>query len=194
MRVKGTALLSRKQIVVRKFGDGAWQRLTQDMAQSHPFFASPVVASSLIPLSAFLAFHDELIRRFYRGNQKAYFELGEDSARWALTEGPYKAFVASGDVARFVESFPRLWDTYLLETTSWCKVELDGDVVELQAFELPQWHPYFEYFIAGYLHGALELLCGETVTMTALAGGGKQYHYRFRMPRRFGRVTAISIR
>lgn len=194
MRVKGTAWLSRKQIVLRKFGEPAWERLVQDMAKMFPFFSAPVVATSLLPLPEFLAFHDELIRRFYGSNQKSYFQLGEDSARWALTEGPYKAFIASRDVAKFVEAFPRLWDTYLVETTSWCKIDLDGDVIELQAFDLPQWHPYFEYFIVGYVHAALELICEERVGVVAVVGGGKHYHYRLRLPRPCGKVTATSHR
>jgi hypothetical protein len=141
-----------------------------------------LVAGSLVPLSDFLALHDEIVKRFYQGNQRAYMQLGEDSASWALTHGPYKSFVAGRDVGAFVQAFPRLWDTYFVDTQSSCRVEQQADVVEMQVFDLPQWHPYFEYFLVGYLKGALELLSSNPVHAVRLTGGsGTQYHYRLRL-------------
>src|SRR5438270_13848676 len=112
MRIRGTALLTRKAIISKRFGADAWIAFFDDVARAVPYFRAPVMAHTLVPMNEFLAFHDSLIRRFYRGNEKMYFELGEESAQWALTEGPYAEFIADKDVAQFVPSFARLWTTY----------------------------------------------------------------------------------
>jgi hypothetical protein len=183
MKVKGVALLARKNVVIREFGERAWEELWQDMADRYPCFRRPVLATSAVPVDEFLALHDELVRRFYKDVKNAYGTLGEQSARWAVTEGPYKSFVADKDFAGFAEFFPRTWGTYFLETTSRCTTHLrDDSVVDFRAVDLPKWHPYFEYFIVGYFKGALELICANPILTRQLQGGsGTSYHYEIRL-------------
>lgn len=183
MKVKGVALLSRKNVVISEFGERAWEELWQEMAERYPCFRRPVLATSAVPVDEFLALHDELVRRFYKEVKSAYTTLGEQSARWAVTEGPYKAFVADKDFAGFSEFFPRTWGTYFLETTSRCTTHLrDDSVVDFRAIDLPKWHPYFEYFIVGYFKGALELICANPILTRQLQGGsGTSYHYEIRL-------------
>jgi hypothetical protein len=179
MKIKGVALLARKSVITRGFGEAAWDELWRDMARSDPYFREPVLATSLVPLAGFLAFHDELVRRFYRDVPKAYAFLGEQSARWAATEGPYKSFVADRDFQGFAEFFPRTWSTYFIDTASRCTTRVSDDrVIEFRAFDLPHWHPYFEYFVVGYFKGALELVCANPVLTRQVQGGrGTSYHY-----------------
>jgi hypothetical protein len=180
VKIKGSALLARKEIVTRRFGVEAWTRLVQDMAVRHPCFRSPVVASSLLPVGEFLEFHDELVERFFKGDANVYFQLGEQSAQWALTKGPYKRFLARKDLDGFVASIPNLSNAYWDEATTSYRATIDGDVVEFEVSGLPEWHPYFEYLVVGYIKAALELLCGP-IDMEQLKGGsGTEYHYRFR--------------
>jgi hypothetical protein len=181
MRIKGTALLARKGIIEKSFGELAWRKLIEDMRDAYPSLGEPLTAATLFPVPDFLAIHDEIIRRFFGGDNQVYFTLGAQSAEWALTQGPYKAFMLRKEITSFVDSFPSLWAAYFHETTSTATATMAGSAVVLEARGLPVWHPYFEYLIAGYMKMGLELL-GAKVTMRCLAGGpnaGKGFKYEF---------------
>ena len=178
MRVRGLTILTRKVIVTRRFGADAWQLLYRDVAGSHHSFRSLITAETSIPLPDYLAFHDELVRRFYQDDDVSHFELGRESARWALVDGPCKAFLEQRDLRKFVGSFPKFWETYFSETTSRSQASLHGDSVEFKTFDLPRWHPYFEHFVMGYMTEVLEMFCANPIGSTRLrGGGGKGYHY-----------------
>jgi hypothetical protein len=185
MRIKGTALLARKSIIEEAFGEDAWRKVMEDVGETHPSLGQPLTATTLYLVPDFLALHDEIIRRFYGGNDEAYMRLGEQSAEWALTQGPYKTFMMRKDVRSFVESFPNLWAAYFHETTSTGTATMTGNIIVLEAKNLPVWHPYFEYLIAGYMKKGLELLRAH-VTMRRIEGGpnaGKGFKYEFDLKR-----------
>jgi hypothetical protein len=180
VKIKGSALLARKEFVTRRFGADAWTRLVADVAVVYPVFHSPVRSMTLIPVPGFLAFHDELLRRFFPGESDVYFRLGEQSAAWAFTEGPYKRFMARKDIASFVASMPNLSNAYWAESGCTYTTTLEGDVVDFKVAGLPEWHPYFEYVVVGYFKRALEMLSGARVVAECVQGGsGTAYHYRF---------------
>lgn len=182
MRIKGSALLSRKEIVIRRFGPSAWTELVADMAKAHSTFQSPIVAASQIPVDEFLAFHDELVRRFFPDDDRIYHRLGEESAEWALTKGPYKKFLARKDVAGFVAAIPSLSGAYWTEAGTSYRASMQGDAVDFEVTGLATWHPYFEYFVAAYNKRALELVSGKSVEMVQIKGGsGSEYRYLFRI-------------
>jgi DNA-binding CsgD family transcriptional regulator len=151
------------------------------MAAVFPCFRNPLTAASRVPLRPFLAFHDDLLRRLFDGNVTHYVELGEQSAQWAFQEGPYQALIAKRDVAQFVQALPALWRAYFPEAKSRCEARLvDGDV-EYEVFDLPDYHPYFEYLIAGYHKAALNLMYINPVGALRVRGGsGRGYKYVFR--------------
>jgi hypothetical protein len=183
MRIKGTALLARKRVIENTFGEAAWRELIEGMRGAYPSFDEPLTAATLYPVPDFLAIHDEIIRRFYGGDDKVYFKLGEQSAEWALTQGPYKTFMRRKDITSFVESFPNLWAAYFHETASTGTATKTGSTIVLEARNLPVWHPYFEYLIAGYVKKGLELL-GARVTMYCREGGpnaGNGFKYEFEL-------------
>ena len=177
MKVRGVTVLTRKAIVTREFGADAWAGLFRDIAGAHPVFAAPITASSLIPAASYLAFHDELVRRFCGDGEAAHHELGKRSAEWALREGPYKAFMDKADIGELVASFPKLWDMYFADTTSRSEATFDGTTIDFKVFDLPQPHPYFESFIVGYMKEVLELYCANPITASRVHGGGRDYHY-----------------
>ncbi|MBV9949546.1 MAG: hypothetical protein JOZ69_22075 [Myxococcales bacterium] len=167
----------------RRFGPEAWSTLVSDMAKLYPCFRAPLVASSLVPWRDFLAFHDELVRRFFGGDARIYHRLGEESAQWALTKGPYKKFLARKDVRDFVDAIPQLCTAYWESPSMVYRAALQDGVVELEVVGLPQWHPYFEYLVVGYIKAALVLLSGDPVTVEQRRGGsGTEYRYEFRLP------------
>jgi DNA-binding CsgD family transcriptional regulator len=180
VKVRGISILTRKAIVTRRFGAEAWARFYRDVAGAHPCFRSFVTAESLVPLPAYLAFHEELIRRFFKDDEASNIELGRESGRWALTEGPFRMFTRERDLAGFVATLPEFHNLYFEGAESWSEAALSRDSVEFKVFGLPQWHPYLEHFIVGYVAETLELFCANPIRATRLrGGGGRDYHYLF---------------
>jgi DNA-binding CsgD family transcriptional regulator len=178
MKVRGIAILTRKIIVTRTFGAEAWRQLYRDVASGHPCFRSLITAESEVPLSAHLALHDEMVRRLYRDDEPSHFAVGRESARWALGDGPLKPFLEQHDLSGFVSSFPNLWPRYFTDTDSRSEANINGDAVEFKVFNLPQWHPYFEHLVMGYMAEVLEMFCANPIGVTRLHGGsGRNYHY-----------------
>ena len=177
MKVRGVTILTRKMIVTRRFGADAWSGLYRDVAAAHPCLGALITADTLVPLPAYLAFHDELVRRFWSDDGPSHFELGRQSARWALVDGPFKTFMDKPSLARFVQSFPDLWRMYFSETPSRSESSMEGDTVDFKAFDLPKRHPYLEHFIIGYMQEVVELFCANPMTATKLRGGPSDYHW-----------------
>jgi DNA-binding CsgD family transcriptional regulator len=178
MKVRGLTILTRKAIVTRQFGAEAWMGLYRDVAGAHRCFRSLISPETLVPLPDYLALHDELVRRFYTDEEPSNFALGRQSARWAMMEGPCKTFLDRRDLPGFVRSFPKLWKTYFADTDSRSRAALSGDSVEFEAFDLPQWHPYLEHFVMGYMTEVLEMFCANPISATRIRGGsGRAYQY-----------------
>lgn len=178
MKVSGTSILTRKTLVIRQFGAEAWHGFFRDLAVVHTSFRRPLTARGLVPLPDFLAFHDELVRRFYPQGEGALFELGVESARWALVEGPLKDFVPDTEISTLVASLPKLWPRYFSETDSASSATLTDGGIEFTVRDLPAWHPYFEHFVMGYMKEMLELYCANPVEAHRLSTGrGTAYGY-----------------
>jgi DNA-binding CsgD family transcriptional regulator len=176
VKVRGTTILTRKAIITRRFGAEAWAGFFRDITASHHEFSTPVTATSLVPLPAYLAFHDELVRRFFHGAETAHAELGRESARWALTEGPYRSFMKKRAIKQLVASFPKLWKLYFAETTSHSEAALTGNTIDFKVLGLPQRHPYLEIFVMGYMREMLELYCANPIAAARVGSGGRDYH------------------
>jgi DNA-binding CsgD family transcriptional regulator len=177
MKVRGLTLLTRKVIVTKTFGAEAWLQLYRDVARSHSSFGSLITQDTLVPLRDYLAFHDELVRRFYKQDTASHLALGRESARWALGDGPFKVFLDNKDLKGFVAAFPKFWPAYFADTTSRSEARLNGDSVEFKTINLPEMHPYFEHFVMGYMAEALEMFCANPIGATRLRAGGNGYHY-----------------
>lgn len=177
MKVRGTTILTRKAVITRRFGADAWAAFFRDIAASHHEFMAPVTAASLVPLPAYLAFHDEMVRRFFAGARAADAELGRESARWMLTEGPYRSFMRKRAIGQLVSSFPTLWKMYFTDTTSHSEAALTGGTIDFKVFGLPQTHPYLETFVVAYMKEMLELYCANPIATARVAASGSDYHY-----------------
>jgi DNA-binding CsgD family transcriptional regulator len=178
MKVSGTTILTRKTLVTRKFGAEAWHGFFRDVALTNASFRRPITAKTPVPLPEFLSFQEELVRRFYPEEKNALFDLGVESARWALVDGPLKDFVRDPEVDALVESFPKLWHRYFSETDSSSAATLTDAGIEFRVRDLPAWHPYFEHFVIGYMKEMLELYCANPVSTRRLTSGrGTEYGY-----------------
>ncbi|WP_437683559.1 response regulator transcription factor [Sorangium sp. So ce131] len=162
----------------RRFGSEAWRGFFRDVALANPWFRRPITASSLVPLPAFLGFHDELVRRFYPDGKDALFELGAESARWALVDGPLQRLVQDPEISSLVTTIQDVWHRYFADTESRSQATLSDSGIEFRVRDLPAWHPYFEYFVVGYTKEMLELYCANPVWTHRLTGGrGTTYAY-----------------
>lgn len=162
------------------FGSDAWKHFFRDVATAEPSFRALVTAETAVPLPAFLAFQDELMRRFFQPDEDGYVKLGRESSRWALSEGPLKALVQGKDLPSMVAALPALHGRYLQGTTTRSEARLTDASVEFKVFDLPRWHPYFEHFIVGYVAEVLEMFCASPIQPVRVRGGtGKDYHYLF---------------
>jgi hypothetical protein len=179
MDVKGTAFIARRTFVSRDHGSAAFEAVVATVAKTHPILAEPVVATTRLPVRAFIALNDEIVTRLYAGDVQSYFRFGEESAVWGLTVGPYKGLVAEKSVRGLVSSVPTIYRSYFSEGECIAKL-LDGDRAELRLQGIEPRHVYFELAIAGYFARGLEIVSGRAVKTTRLRGfslGDKDVHY-----------------
>jgi DNA-binding CsgD family transcriptional regulator len=178
MKVSGTSLLTRKALVTRAYGTEAWRGLFRDVAATHACFRRPITAETRLPVEDFLAFQDEVIRRFYSGGEDAFLKLGADSARFAHTEGPLKQFFSDHEINALVAHIPKLWTRYFVETDSRSEATITDAGVEFRVRGLPVWHTYFEHHVIGYTKELLELYCANPISTQRLSvGRGGEYRY-----------------
>lgn len=177
MNVCGLSILTRKTLVTRQFGVDAWSTFYRDIARRHACFRSLITADSQLPLDAFLAFHDELMRRFFKQDDASYLKLGRNACRSAVRDGPLKELISGNDLANVVDSLPRFHGAYFKEATTWSEAQLTPEGVEFRVFELPRAHPYFEHFIVGYIAEVLEMKCANPIEAVRLETRGTRYSY-----------------
>ena len=178
VNVSGFSVLTRKTLVTRRFGSDAWNQFFTGVAHQHPSFRTLITADTAVPLSAFLSFHDELMRRFFTEDEAAYVNLGREASRCAVQEGPLKTLLAGTDLDPVVASLPKVHGTYFRDAQTWSEATLTSEGVEFQVHELPDWHPYFEHFVVGYIAEILELVCANPIRIRRMKGDRtRQYQY-----------------
>jgi hypothetical protein len=184
MEAKGTFYVGRKQYIVAQFGEPAWTSFVAHMATLDPLFEVPVLATDLVPIPIYLRFQEEMIKRFFQGNDQAYWKIGEQAGEWALTDGPYKHFRQNPrEFKAFVEkSLPRVWSNYF--TRGELRTSVEGLVAEGELSGLPVWHVTFEYSTMGFMRRAIELAGFSIKSQHRLKGisaGDKLIHYRYEL-------------
>jgi len=182
MQVKGTAFLAREKAIIAAFGAERWKTFLDAVAETEPFFKRHVSALTWIPIEPFLLLHDRLLAEFFQGDQKAFWTMGEKSAEWALTEGPYAIYVRNRNIEAFVrETLSSIWPAYYSKGK--LLGAIDGKCIDVRIQELPVVHPYFELLVMGYSQRAFELVGGkvESQKVKSARNPGDEIHYRFRV-------------
>ena len=177
VNVAGLSILTRKNLVTRRFGQEAWGSFFRELARSHGCFRALVTSDTPIPLPAFLDFHDELMRRFFKGGEASYVTLGRDSCRRAVRDGPLKGLIQGDDLGSVVAALPKFHSAYFKQASTWSDAAVTPQGVEFSVFELPSLHPYFEHFIVGYISEILEMFCANAIHAVRLEGSGQHYRY-----------------
>ena len=186
MEVKGTAFLARKQLVVAERGEAQFEALVRRFAEKEPVFRAPILATTILPIRPFLALNDEILRELYEGDVQSYLRVGEASAEWSLTQGPYRYLRESKSLEQFAGMGKVLYGNFF--TGGRAETKLVGDVVELRidGIERDLRHPYFEYAICGYFKRGRELVGAKRVEMKRVRGftqGDADVHYTFTLKR-----------
>lgn len=172
MEVKGTAFIARKTMLEKEHGAARFDEVLQKVIARDPVFATPILATTRLPLDAFIRFNEAVVRELYAGDDQSYFRFGEASAQWALTAGPYKHLVENKSIREFAASAPNIYRNYF--TSGDAQAEVDGARVTLRLFGIDVPHVYFEYAIMGYFKRGLELVSGKKIQMTRERGFSKR--------------------
>jgi hypothetical protein len=183
MEVKGTAFIARRSFLARVHGEARFHEVMAEVIQRDPLFADTIVATTRIPVDAFLRFNEVMVDRLYAGDEQSYVTFGVASAEWALTQGPYKHMVQEKSVERFAASAPVIYRTYFTDG------DARGEVVSPRRVDtfitgIAVHHVYFEYAIMGYFARGLELVSRRMVTKKIHRGYSRDdadVHYEFQL-------------
>jgi hypothetical protein len=181
MNVKGTAYVTRKDTIIKAFGEERWNSFSTKLAAKDKYFSQPIMTITLIPLDKFIVFLDDVLSEFFKNDNNHYWKLGEKSADFSLAEGgPYHSFLLTKDIKQLVESgMPRIWSTYFDGGTFTSKFE--NNVIHITISNLPAKHIYFEYLIMGYIRQSL-VIFGKKAIEHRIRGfslGNNDIYYQF---------------
>lgn len=183
MNVKGAAFLAREAMMIASQGEPTWRDYMQAYSEREPFFRHRITDRTLIPAEVFLGFNEDLVRRFFGGDDRAYWTFGERSAQFALAQGLLKGLFGMGDLAVWLEYTPQLWDSYFDE--GYLEVQPSGETTsDLLIGGVPIPHVYFEYTVCGFAEGGLKQVGARNPSPQRLRGfslGDPDVLYRFRL-------------
>lgn len=180
MHAKGTTYHARLKLLASRWDEAKVAAFLADFQRRNPHFPTHVLPTTWLPMGPFLQLIDEIVEKAYGGDIESLWEVGEASAQWSMTEGPYKGLVASKDLHRFA-SLAQVMFTNFFDLGS-AKGTYNGEYIELFISGIPEafHHPYFEYTGIGYFRGGLRLL-GVPFRTERLRGftlGDDEVHYR----------------
>lgn len=184
MDVKGTAFLARKTMIEREFGAQRFAAVLREAVRRDPVLGGTILATSKIPIDAFLRFNEALVRDLYDGDEQSYFRFGEASAMWALgPDGPYRRLVTDRGVKEFAASAPAIYRNYFDHGEARSEMRSPTVVrLSIVGIDAPYRHVYFEYAVMGYFRRGLEMVSGKPVEMIKekeFSRGDDESVYRF---------------
>jgi hypothetical protein len=181
MNIKGTAFITRKDTIVKGFGEARWNSFIAKLAEKDKYFSQTIMNITLIPLDKFVLFLDEVLKEFFNNDNNHYWKLGEKSADFALAPGgPYHSYLLTKDIKLLVEAaMPKIWSTYFDGGTFTAKFE--NNVAHIAISGLPTKHIYFEYLIMGYIRQALAIFGKKAVEhrVKGFSMGNNEIYYKF---------------
>ena len=181
MNVKGTAFLTRKDTIIKAFGEERWKSFNDKLAAKDKYFNQMILNVTLIPLDKFIIFLDDVLMGFFNNDNNHYWKLGEKSADFSLGQGgPYHSFLITKDIKQFVESImPKIWSTYFDGGIFTARFE--NNVAHITISGLPTKHIYFEYLIMGYIRQAIVIFGKKAVEhrVRGFSLGNSDIYYNF---------------
>lgn len=181
MQAKGSFFVGRKTFIVQRFGEARWNQFVEKLARLDPTFKSPVLATSLLPVSTYAFFQEQCAREFFGGDENSYWEMGEAAAVWALTDGPYAALAKDKNYKILMDKLPLVWTMYFTVGRLDAKAFDDHAEFKITGNGLP--HVCVEYAVMGFGRKAIEMVGKKTKTTKRLKGvkdgDGSVVHYEF---------------
>ncbi len=185
MTVKGSAFLARRFLVVKELGDlhGVTRagQMFDEVVAAVPTLPSPILASTPIPMEHYLAFQDELLRRHFNNDPRAFFRFGAASAEWSLTAGPYRRLLDDRDLAALASQGAIHYRNYYDKGASKTSLEGDHVVQHTWGVPVPFRHLFLEYATVGYFKRALEMVSAVQIRLECVRGfskGDDDFYYR----------------
>ena len=183
MNVKGAAFLAREALMIASKGAPAWRDYMASYAEREPFFRQVITDRTLVPAEIFLAFNEDLVLRFFNGDDRVYWTFGERSAQFALAQGLLKGLFRTGDLSLWLEYTPQLWESYF--DAGHIEVRMTGDATaEMLITGVPIPHVYFEYTVGGFAEGGLKQVGARAPSPQRIRGfskGDADVLYQFRL-------------
>lgn len=180
MHVKGTAYHARLKLLATRWEQERIEAFVADFQRRNPHFPTHVLPTSWLPMGPFLELIDEIVEKAYDGDVESLWEIGEASARWSMTEGPYKGLVGSKDLHRFASLAQVMFSNFF--DLGAARGTYDGKCIDIRISGVPEayHHPYFEYATIGYFRGGLRLLGFpfRTERILGFTKGDGEVHYR----------------
>jgi hypothetical protein len=181
MNVKGTAYVTRKDTIIKAFGEERWNSFIAKLTAKDKYFNQTIMNITLIPLDKFIIFLDDVLKEFFNNDNNHYWKLGEKSADFSLAPGgPYHSFLLSKDIKQFVElGMPKIWSTYFDGGIFTSRFE--NNIAHITIAALPTKHIYFEFLIMGYIRQAI-VIFGKKAVERRVRGfslGNNDIYYQF---------------
>ncbi|NVB39331.1 hypothetical protein G6O69_15920 [Pseudenhygromyxa sp. WMMC2535] len=173
MIIKGTFYAGRRRYVCAHQGQPTWDRFEAELQERLPRFRGLITPTSRVDIDDYIAFQELTIELLYGGDQQAYWKLGYESGRWALTEGPYAHLLAGAQrgLTTLQELMVRLWSVYTDQGRYRATRSPEG--FEIEVDQLDRWHACIELTIMGYGHGLIELITGAEATPQRIYGAAE---------------------
>ena len=169
MKIKGTAFITRKNFIISNFGENKWNKFIDKIREEEPYFNDTILTINLMPSEKFLFFQEEFVKEFYNNNDDIYWDLGNESAKWALSEGPYAPYLHSKDIEHFVKNkIPLIWKAYFTEGKLTGKIKDNKVIIEIKGITVK--HIYFERLIMGYVNKSLEMFLNKKIENRKIKG------------------------
>ena len=87
MNIKGTAYITRKDTIIKTFGEERWNTFLAKLAAKDKYFSQTIMNVTLIPLDKFIIFLDDVLKEFFNNDINHYWKLGEKSAEFLSFNG-----------------------------------------------------------------------------------------------------------
>ena len=171
MQVKGMAFIARQASVAAKFGNEKLEQVMDAAPQVRALMTSSgnFYPSRLYEYEHYTAFNQSVCDILYNGDEKAYIEMGEESAEAAL-QSVHKIFIMNKDVRSFLRSLPVIYNAYYVDMGA-AKIDIDDKinsaVTEIHVPGRP--HRSLCQIISGYVKRGLALCGARDITLNETA-------------------------
>lgn len=169
MMIRGTVFLDRREMIIKKFGEDQWKDFYGKVVKKEPFFGNPISPISLIPMEQFEFFESLLLQTFFDNDATQYWLIGEESAKYALQDGPYQIYTKNRNLKSFIEAYLPIL-TYTFFNGIKMKTRYENNIIHIKISRIPIYNNFLEYLIMGYIKGSLMIMGIYSMQLKKITG------------------------